>query len=683
MDIFTNFENQETSFVSNKDGNNFKHETSFILNHIPLSLANSFRRAMLSNIPIVSFSDEWVDNELSRSIVIEKNSSGIHNEFLSHRISLVPLYMGEDLLKVKTQYNVDYGKRIFDFKNPTDIPHFKINIKNNKETRDSLTLTNSNSNITVTNNDFQYSDSSLLSASMEDISPKVDKIFLPDFYTGEFINLNILKPNVLDDEMGEEISLVAKPSIGIGKQHARYCPVGTVSFQLQLNDEELIEEIFRKKLDYTNKERRNRKLKDLSEDEEEKFRRSFNLLDKDRIFKTNGFGNPNSFIFNIESIGFLESDEIVYDALTILELKILDILNSLSIEENSESLFQINHLNNKISTSKSNDLLNGYIIDIDNENHTIGNIISEYFKASYIGNYALNSNILSFASYSMPHPLKETIKIKIKLNKMDITTLNELNQYIYKKWSNSVSTKNIEENDILEKNIYEFLLINCLKTIYNDICHVKNEFSHKSHITKNSFRIDDEAEFFNVFPNFPIVFPELDGFHKKTNILQSNRKEEVNEIIALDDSSDKNVFVDEGENESKEKINYLEDIKSLYDDDILKHLKKTGSEWSIKTLSDGENTLSRIREYIDDMVDIDVIVQEILEDKVKIRRSDNNKEYIIDITNFLRDFKPKEGKPTDGKTKVKKKITLKKKEKPSSVSTTSVTSEEMLKSSTQ
>lgn len=659
MDIFKNFVTEKSNTVNNSKGEKFNHLSSFTLNNVPLSFANSLRRVMLSNIPVVAFDDTWSDNELSRSIVIHKNTSGIHNEFLSHRISLIPLYLGEDILKLVTKYNIQTNTRVFDFKNQ-QVPHFKMNIKNDKEMRSFMELSDANSSIVVTNNHFTYTDDLLESNKAN--YPTENKIILPDLYTGDYIALNILKPNVLDDNLGEEIDLIAKPTIGIGKQHARYCPVGTVSFQLEVN-EDLIEDVFLKKLNYTNKERVEKKLKPLNSQEEAKFRKSFNLLDKDRVFKTNGFGNPNSFIFNVESIGILEANQIVFDALTILELKVLDILNSIKISENPETLYTFNVLNSKLTFSRSDDLLDGFVINLDNENHTLGNVISEYLKSIYIGKYSINSNILSFASYSMPHPLKENIKFKLKLKSFTHTELNKINQFIYTKLFKSISTKEIDDENAIKSNIYLLIFTSCLKTIYNDIMLVKSEYSKNTGITLNSFIINDEEEYFNVFNELPLVFTDLDGFHKTTNIINAVDKLSVNEIKEPDVvTKTPEIFKDD---EADVDQSYLEQIEPQYGSEIINHLQKINSEWTIQ-----KEALSRIHEYMPEMKKTYLVqVLEILDTKVKILLKKNQKEFVVDITSFLRDFYPKKRR----KISLKKKISSVK-----SATTDSIATEKLL-----
>jgi hypothetical protein len=57
----------------------------------------------------------------------------------------------------------------------------------------------------------------------------------------------------LNDEQGEEMDLVCKPVISMGRLYARNDPTGTVTFQYKLiEDTKVIDDIFEKKIRYFN-----------------------------------------------------------------------------------------------------------------------------------------------------------------------------------------------------------------------------------------------------------------------------------------------------------------------------------------------------------------------------------------------------------------------------------------------
>ena len=102
----------------------------------------------------------------------------------------------------------------------------------------------------------------------------------------------------------------------------------------------------------------------------------------------------NEFDFYIESRGQIDEKRIMYIAMVNIERKIRNFLKLLE-EENK----------NKIKTEE--DTLQGLII-VNNEDHTLGNLISRGLQ--------LHPNI-SFAGYNLPHPLSKKVHFHYKLEK--------------------------------------------------------------------------------------------------------------------------------------------------------------------------------------------------------------------------------------------------------------------------
>ena len=61
---------------------------SFDIENLDLSIVNSVRRVILSEIPIVGF---YGEDEPSVDIIL--NSGPLHDEFMKHRIGLIPIYV--------------------------------------------------------------------------------------------------------------------------------------------------------------------------------------------------------------------------------------------------------------------------------------------------------------------------------------------------------------------------------------------------------------------------------------------------------------------------------------------------------------------------------------------------------------------------------------------------------------
>jgi len=463
-------------------------ETRFQLINYPVAFGNSLRRTIISNIPTAAFSDVWEDDVSKRSIVIQKNTSGIHNEFLAHRLSLVPLRITNEL-KINSQFNLKDGLRTYGFIDKEHIPIFSLDIKNDKITRENRSCIGS---IHITTNDLTLLD-------LDYGSPITSDMFIkPDPYTNEYIKLDIIKPNILDEAEGEELILTAKPTVGLGSINARYTPVGTVSYNFE-TDPTKIDVVFNDKLQYKNQERREKELDPLNEVEIAKMKKSFLLLDGHRVVYTDDQGNPSIINFRIESIGFLKSEQIVYDGLYSLELMIRDILNSIKYI-NKESLFNLN--SSKIDLSESYDNLQGFIFQIHNENHTIGNLISEYFKQMYCCSDPIDCDIVTFASYRMPHPLQEKIEIKLKLNK--ILENDAMLDSLYKQLCSHLDFQENQYHKLKtpftkKKDIISIVFIKTLSYILSDILKLKSQWTTVSGISEPSFISTDSVEYFEHF----------------------------------------------------------------------------------------------------------------------------------------------------------------------------------------
>ena len=72
-------------FINTKDPNDLYLE----IENVNLSLVNGIRRAVLSEYKTIGFkTEEYLNSDLK---VIE-NTSSIHNEYILHRIGLVPIH---------------------------------------------------------------------------------------------------------------------------------------------------------------------------------------------------------------------------------------------------------------------------------------------------------------------------------------------------------------------------------------------------------------------------------------------------------------------------------------------------------------------------------------------------------------------------------------------------------------
>ena len=344
--------------------------------NINLSLINGIRRVILSEFPTIAFN---IDDYLNSDMKIITNTSSINNEFILHRIGLVPIHYSSIKAFDPSKYK------------------FVIDKKNT-----------GTSIISVKSNDFKVYNTE---TSMEE---EAIQFFPPDPITNDFIIILRLKQN--PNKIGEKLHVEGKASIGTGSVNARYSPVSCITFKNKI-DESKKDIALQEYLDKTIKE-------DKTQDLINKETINFNLTYGERYFHTNENDEPNIFEMFIESIGVVPSHTILYESLDIIKQKLNSITNTINkiISENSDE--------EKIQISKSLDTMDAFEVKINNETHTIGNIIQSYAALNF------SEEELPYIGYRNPHPLKKFIVVKLKTSN---NTLEEVNN-IFSKINENVTT---------------------------------------------------------------------------------------------------------------------------------------------------------------------------------------------------------------------------------------------------
>lgn len=135
-----------------------------------------------------------------------------------------------------------------------------------------------------------------------------------------------------------------------------------------------------------------------------------NILDKERAYIKNKFGEASAVVFEIESINnLLRPKYLVNKAIEI----IIDKINNLITNINSESLG-----NNGVMLYQFENLKNTYEFRIQKEDDTIGNIIQSLIHNKYVRDdkAVLDDVHCSYVGYICPHPLKEELNIRLTLD---------------------------------------------------------------------------------------------------------------------------------------------------------------------------------------------------------------------------------------------------------------------------
>jgi DNA-directed RNA polymerase subunit L len=392
------------------NGSHFK--TDFTLENVPVYVANTLRRSFSSLVPTITFDDTYFDDIESRSIRIHKNTSALHNEFLSHRLSYVPIKStNRKFFNIQSKFD-NVGTRTFKFSKKDPKLIFKLNVKNNKDmahNRDKLGLLNvKTSNFEIVSNDEETIDYS--------------NFFDADVFTGDYIILDKLKQDLGNEDGGEELKIDCIPRISMGCKNTRNDPTGTVTYEMVV-DETKTDEVFNHKKDYLNEERLKKGLPKFTVIEEKQLKTSFNLLDKDRVIQTNSNGDPNKFKFSVESIGFMNPNSIINDGLGMVLLSLKDIQNSMTFDMTSYEFT----MNDKVEMNllDSDNVNNGWMIKVINENHTIGNMLSNMIRNMWcINGVFLDHPVLKIAAYKMQHPTIEEIEFMLVPN--DNTKLKKI-----------------------------------------------------------------------------------------------------------------------------------------------------------------------------------------------------------------------------------------------------------------
>ncbi|KAI3379803.1 hypothetical protein SNEBB_005404 [Seison nebaliae] len=227
----------------------------FSMENVDLSFANALRRIMISEVPVMAF--DWVK--------IERNSTVMFDEFISHRIGLVPLYCDDvidDYINPKECICEDFCS--------------KCSVKY------LLDVTGrSNDRTLVTTNDF------IADPTGTSVKP----------LTGQLINIikKISPSDVSKSEndivimklaKGQQLKFSCYAVRGVGKEHAKFNATAAVEFEYD-PDNELRHTTFEKPEDWPASKYSSKLSQYLEE------------------APYNPFKKPNKFFFTVESTGAL------------------------------------------------------------------------------------------------------------------------------------------------------------------------------------------------------------------------------------------------------------------------------------------------------------------------------------------------------------------------------------------
>ena len=336
------------------------------LRNINVSFVNALRRIILSEVETVGFNtDDYINSDLK----IKENTTSAHNEFILHRLGLIPIHI----------------KNIESF-NPNKL---KFSLK--KENIGTVP-------INVTSGDFIVTDTETGEVK------NTDDYFPVNPLTKSHITIITLKPN--PNNKGEKIHVEGFCSKSNGKQNARYSPVCQASFKNKRDPEKVTQALEDYMEKNSQKEDTQKKLKSIALD--------FELGHADRYFFTDENNEANQFEMTIESIGVFEPEEILYKALKVLKNKLV------RFKDNLNSSVVNNQSVENVSIMETLDTMKAFDITIENESHTLGYLLQTYAVKYF------NVDELLFIGYKNPHPLLNKIVLKISTSKHTMEEVNRI-----------------------------------------------------------------------------------------------------------------------------------------------------------------------------------------------------------------------------------------------------------------
>ena len=348
---------------------------NFEIKNLPPGLLNALRRTIICNIETLAFRTEYGKES---DIIIEKNTSSLHNEFLSQRIGLIPIHYEPKNITSFNSKNYE----------------FFIDVTNN--TTKSIDITTENIQI----RDLTKEPPVILNKK------ETEKFFPPNKITGDYILINRLKPNKFGNKTeGECLKVKMKAEFSTGSEHARYIPTSVAIFT-NIRDPEKIKIEIQKRIEKKNLELKADKKKELNEMEKNDLIRTFMVSEADRYYYTDSSGEPNRFLFTIETDGRIPSHLIFDKALFKLESCLKQLVKKIDDTE-------------YITFENSDCIMNSIDMILNDEDYTLGYLIQEYLYKLY-QNVPKETKKVKYIAANVPHPLENKLLVRITLEDLNL-----------------------------------------------------------------------------------------------------------------------------------------------------------------------------------------------------------------------------------------------------------------------
>jgi len=173
-----------------------------------------------------------------------------------------------------------------------------------------------------------------------------------------------------------------------------------------------------------------------------KITKETNILDKERAYYIDEYGDPNAIKFELEPVNkYITPKYLVNKAIEILIEKLNNLINT--IKTNQHTITKYNNLDNTIEYT------------INDEDDTLGNIIQAFIYNKFVRKKEkiLENVECTYCGYICPHPLKNILNIRITLpNQNNEKIFNDFLEYNCLGLIHQLETIKTEWNIFLKKD---------------------------------------------------------------------------------------------------------------------------------------------------------------------------------------------------------------------------------------
>jgi DNA-directed RNA polymerase subunit L len=233
----------------------------------------------------------------------------------------------------------------------------------------------------------------------------IEDIYVKDFkckYNNEEIEMDkLIKKEYFEILIGklknnQQISFEAKLVYSnANNKGSAYSPVSACTYKFKVDDKEA---------------------SNISKNMNDEEKRQFNTQNIEKVYERNSIGEPLTYQFSYESIGYYENVYLFHDTINILKMKLLNIKEEIT-----------NKKSTKINIIENYENPDFYQFLMKDENDTLGNLLSTYIN---------NDENVFYSGYLIEHPLKNEIILKIKLK--DNNTIENVIETIIKHIDNLI-----------------------------------------------------------------------------------------------------------------------------------------------------------------------------------------------------------------------------------------------------